>query len=185
MYKRSGIIPYFHNEQKQVYAVLMISAFDGKIIDMGGHVEQGESFIDAGLRETVEESRNFFRFDRTHISENYVISNKNKNQYIYFVPIDYSYPIMQLKEFAMAYRSSFILGKQYNDPPHTLENKDFVFLTLNELDNILLGNKVKISSLNEHLMSYSNETYPMIDDNIKFFLETFTVKMKMNLLNDL
>lgn len=193
MYKRAGIIPYFQHtnnntNENEIYVILMISVYDNKIIDMGGHVEQGESFVEAGLREAIEESRNFFHFEKTHIKDSHEMSNRKRNQFIYFVPIDYTSPISNLKDFAMAYRSSFMMGTQYNDPPHTLENKDFVFLTLNEIDNILLGEKVKISDLNEHIKSYfSNEEYPAINENIKYFLETFVVKMKikMNSLNDL
>ena len=91
---RAGIIPYMMVGD-QTYILLGVDKSNGQLADLGGTIEKGETTLDAGIREYMEESRDVFPVnlkDTTSIviSKLFHKSNDKKTkQVILFVKVDY------------------------------------------------------------------------------------------------
>lgn len=59
-FKRAGVIFYYFDSLDQLKFILAVDKKYGELTDFGGGIKQGESFIDAAIRETEEESYGIF-----------------------------------------------------------------------------------------------------------------------------
>lgn len=138
IFKRIGIIPYFINKDDDVSMFLMLDSKYKELTDCGGFPKINESWIDAAIRETEEESRNFFTFKKECIIDRGRIFWREDHS-IAIIFMDVS-NIIQDSEKAMIlcdnYRLSYGKGIENKDMKERLENSDMFFYNISEISNL-------------------------------------------------
>lgn len=87
-FSRAGVIPLYYDDIKWYYC-LGVDRKSQNLTDFGGCVEQGETAIDAALRELKEESLGLFDFiDASKIIEESSFAIYNDTSVVFFVLVD-------------------------------------------------------------------------------------------------
>lgn len=127
-FKRVGIIPYFFHQSVPYYFLMMDSKFQ-EWTDCGGVPKYWESWVDTAIRETKEESRGFFKFDKNFLlSRGTVCWREDHRIAIIFCP----FKIVNLKHadsLCHRYRRDYLKGIERKDQRHLLENSDIDYYT--------------------------------------------------------
>src|SRR5260221_2651883 len=103
-YKRSGIIPYYILNNIRYYFIFIDKNY-GTIIDGGGHIEEGESSLNAAIRELNEESLFLFSYDYNEIKD-ITLNISDNNTMIYFLEINIS-SNEEAYEYCLIFRDRF------------------------------------------------------------------------------
>lgn len=133
-FKRIGIIPYFFN-QEEIHLFLMLDANYNELTDCGGLPKKGETWIETAIRETSEESREFFNFTRECILESgSVFWREDHRIAIVFMNVSHRFPnLLTADSFCYKYRQSYLDGKFQKDRKELLENSDMVYHSLDTI----------------------------------------------------
>jgi hypothetical protein len=133
-FKRIGIIPYFLNNE-DLFLFLMLDSKFGELTDCGGLPKNEEHWIDTAIRETEEESRNFFSFSKEFILDHgTVFFREDHSIAIIFMNISCKISTIEAAEaMCYKYRKSYLRGITCKDKRHRLENSDMFFYSLAEI----------------------------------------------------
>lgn len=127
-FKRVGIIPYFIFKGIHHYFLMRDSKFD-EWTDCGGSPEANETWLDTAIRETKEESRQFFRFDKNFVLNNgYICWREDLRIAIIFCQFKI-HDLRHASSICHKYRRDFLKGIERRDHRKTLENSDLDFYT--------------------------------------------------------
>lgn len=122
-FSRVGIIPFFNYEGKNNYFMMKDSKFK-EWTDCGGSPEKDEDWLSTCIRETKEESRGFFNFNRDYINKNAVVCYREDLRIaIVFCP----FRILNMSHassICYKYRQDYLKGVRCKDLKKRLENTE-------------------------------------------------------------
>lgn len=128
-FDRVGIVPFFIENTTPKFFLMMDSKFN-ELTDCGGLPKSGEKWLDTALRETREESRGFFDFDKDQIIEEGFVFWREDNR-IAIIFIDITAKVrnsVRAGALCHRYRTDYLLGIENRDKRERLENSDMNFL---------------------------------------------------------
>lgn len=132
IFKRVGIIPYFYHNNEPNYFLMLDSKFQ-EWTDCGGSPKIWETWIDTAIRETKEESRGFFNFEKKYIKNKGVVCWREDHRIaIVFFPIKI-FNIYHAESLCHRYRRDYIKGIELKDHRNLLENSDIQYYTEKEI----------------------------------------------------
>lgn len=137
-FKRIGIIPYFfHNNEK--YFFMMLDSKYEEITDCGGIPKTNEKWINTAIRETKEESRNIFNFNREYIMNNGILYwREDCNIAVIFVNITELIKDLDIaSSVCYYYRLDYLKGISSKDKRHFLENSDMFYYNIKTISTLL------------------------------------------------
>lgn len=137
VFRRIGIIPYFKNDD-EISLFMMLDSTYKELTDCGGIPKLNESWIDAAIRETEEESRSMFSFKRECImNKGHIFWREDYSIAIIFMNISH---MIENKDKAVCicdnYKTSYINGIENNDIKDRLENSDMFFYNIKEISDL-------------------------------------------------
>lgn len=140
-FKRVGIVPFFVENEIPNFFLMLDSKFK-ELTDCGGLPKDNEAWLETAIRETEEESRGIFIFDKNYISKSgLVFWREDFRIAIIFVDIT-----CRIKNSTRAgalchrYRIDYLRGIERKDRRDRLENSDMHFYKENEIKDVCRNN---------------------------------------------
>lgn len=137
LFKRVGIVPFFIENEVPNFFLMLDSKFK-ELTDCGGLPKDNESWIETAIRETEEESRGTFIFDKNYISKSGLVFWREDFR-IAIIFVDVTPRIKNsIKAGAVChrYRIDYLRGIERKDRRDRLENSDMNFYKENEIKDV-------------------------------------------------
>lgn len=136
-FKRVGIVPFFI-EDEVPYFFLMIDSKFQEITDCGGLPKENESWIETAIRETEEESRGTFIFNRGYLFKFGIVYWREDHR-IAIIFVDITAKVknsIRAGAVCHRYRIDYLKGIEKRDKKDRLENSDMHFYKEQEIKEI-------------------------------------------------
>ena len=143
VFKRIGIIPYFKNKDDNISLFMMLDSTYKELTDCGGIPKINESWIDAAIRETDEESRSIFSFKRECIMDKgHIFWREDYSIAIIFMNVSHIIEdVDKANCFCNKYKISYSEGIENNDTKDRLENSDMFFYNIDQISDLVRKKK--------------------------------------------
>ena len=139
---RAGIIPYC-TIHKENYYFLCIDSKYGSIIDPGGHLDEGEDFISAAVRELCEETFCIFNYhdaECTKSVKNNSIASRNYDTVCIFQYFQLKSPLPfdEMSLFCEHFRIRYLEAIKSDKIPKTsIENSYMIWVSESDLKQVI------------------------------------------------